>query len=582
MEEQSGHLSADQAADLPPVKTIDEALTRIGSLAGRNDDDTKNEVLQCFKFIKTSSEMNELKNVNPDDLKRWAHPIALMTQSNNQEIRELAESQLKKIVAERPEIKTESHASVCHLYNQEIGNFAENAIRLTDSLQINVLHVSSAQNSTKKTFNHTKGQKIVIRMPMYPSNVANNCKARIKRLAKINKNKSVEWNMRKLLQDMRGDQKLINIIKKFERVSLGSRYAVQGGIIENLTYSKGYSRMTAERRKYVVSSDIVPASIVTTLYCYEDAATTAIAKMKGHEIMVGGQKKSTMHCGQYKFLVVLKNQSGEEIRWEMKHSKEAEEGPVIYFPIGLDLETCKLKVQSGLIDLYCACLNVTATEYSEGREYILKMVRIKTQAVVNASKKSQEVVPTEKDYVIGQGRWSANRNLNQRKIEVTDEVLLEYNVRNDYERTEAAKKVIKMIKDGGGRIVLCEKRDSGDVFIALKGQLALDRASKYLLRRMTYHQRKDEHNARQREKYKALRIEELENIRKSKMNAFTIKSKGVSDTSLKNTILGLDQNDKPPDADPYLREGASALHGKYTFNCHIPKKTYPNKNIEYL
>ena len=157
--------------------------------------------------------MNELKNVNPDDLKRWAHPIALMTQSNNQEIRELAESQLKKIVAERPEIKTESHASVCHLYNQEIGNFAENAIRLTDSLQINVLHVSSAQNSTKKTFNHTKGQKIVIRMPMYPSNVANNCKARIKRLAKINKNKSVEWNMRKLLQDMRGDQKLINIIK---------------------------------------------------------------------------------------------------------------------------------------------------------------------------------------------------------------------------------------------------------------------------------------------------------------------------------------------------------------------------------
>ena len=148
MEEQSGHLSADQAADLPPVKTIDEALTRIGSLAGRNDDDTKNEVLQCFKFIKTSSEMNELKNVNPDDLKRWAHPIALMTQSNSQEIRELAESQLKKIVAERPEIKTESHASVCHLYNQEIGNFAENAIRLTDSLQINVLHVSSAQNKS--------------------------------------------------------------------------------------------------------------------------------------------------------------------------------------------------------------------------------------------------------------------------------------------------------------------------------------------------------------------------------------------------------------------------------------------------
>ena len=557
MEEQSGHLSADQAAaadqaaDLPPVKTIDEALTRIGSLAGRNDDDTKNEVLQCFKFIKTSSEMNELKNVNLDDLKRWAHPIALMIQSNNQEIRELAKSQLQKIIAERPEIKTESHASVCHLYNQEIGNFAENAIRLTDSLEINVLHVSTARNSLKKTFDHTKG-KIVIRMPMYPSNVANDCKTRIKRLAKINKNKSVEWNMRKLLQDMRGDQQLINIIKKFERVSLGSRYTEQGGIIENLTYSQGYSRMTAERRKYVVSSDIVPASIVTTSYCYEDAATTAIAKMKGHEIMVGGQKKSKLHCGKYEFNVVLKNQSGEEIR----------SSPVIYFPIRLDKETCKLKVQSGLIDLYCACLNVTATEYNEGSESILKMVRIKTQAVVNAAKKSQEVVPTEKDYVIGQGRESANRNLNQRKIEVTDEVLLEYNVRNDYERTEAAKKVIKMIKDGGGRIVQCEKRDSGDVFIALEDQLALDRVSKYLLWRMTYHQRKDEHNARRREKCKALRNEELENIRKSKMNAFTIKSKGVSDTSLKNTILGLNQNDKPPDADPYLREGASALHGK--------------------
>ena len=253
-EEQSGHLLADQAADLPPVKTVDEALTRIGSLAGRNDDNTKNEVLECFKFIKRSSEMSELKNVNPDDLKRWAHPIALMTQSNSGEIRELAKSLLKKIVAERPEIKTESHASVCHLYNQEIGNFAENAIRLTDSFKINVLHASQTDNSTKKTFNHTKGQ-IVILMPMYPSNVANDCKARIKRLAKINKKKSKEWNIRKLLQDMRGDQKLINIIKKFERVSLGSRYAVRkGGIIENLTYRQ-WLLMPAERRKNIVSSD---------------------------------------------------------------------------------------------------------------------------------------------------------------------------------------------------------------------------------------------------------------------------------------------------------------------------------------